>query len=215
MLTFWWSWGGIVVVAGKLTHCLRVTEYLNHPISIGEGYGLYLQTSSYYLNQCWPNINGLPRHTLQYILVEISLILIINLHLKPSINEALDSGVLIMGTIILDSERRWEIKYFNEKRPKMYTLSHHNPYGNYVEKYIKLCIIMCQCIQYHTGGLVQDCSISSALAMEILQSCTKLSICCGKRDKLLTRVTVIYPAGVWNTIWGSQQCIKLLMLWVR
>ena len=26
------------------------------------------------------------------------------------------------------------------------------------------------------GGLVQDCSISSALAMEILQSCTKPSI---------------------------------------
>ena len=26
-------------------------------------------------------------------------------------------------------------------------------------------------------GLVQDCSVSSASAMEILQSCTKLSIC--------------------------------------
>ena len=31
------------------------------------------------------------------------------------------------------------------------------------------------CVVY-TDGLVQDCSISSALAMEILQSCTKLSI---------------------------------------
>ena len=29
------------------------------------------------------------------------------------------------------------------------------------------------------GGLVQDCSISIALAMEILQSCTKPSICTG------------------------------------
>ena len=27
--------------------------------------------------------------------------------------------------------------------------------------------------EYHIDGLVQDCSISSALAMEILQSCTK------------------------------------------
>ena len=27
----------------------------------------------------------------------------------------------------------------------------------------------------NVGGLVQDCSISSALAMEMLQSCTKLS----------------------------------------
>ena len=29
----------------------------------------------------------------------------------------------------------------------------------------------------HLHGLVQDCSISSALAMEILQSCTKPSLC--------------------------------------
>ena len=32
-------------------------------------------------------------------------------------------------------------------------------------------------LQDHTDGLVQDCSISSALAMEILQSCTESSIC--------------------------------------
>ena len=31
--------------------------------------------------------------------------------------------------------------------------------------------------QKYIDGLVQDCSISSALAMEILQYCTKLSIC--------------------------------------
>ena len=30
--------------------------------------------------------------------------------------------------------------------------------------------------QNHIGGLVQDCSNSSALAMELLQSCTKPSI---------------------------------------
>ena len=34
----------------------------------------------------------------------------------------------------------------------------------------------------YIDALVQDCSISSALAMEILQSCTKPSICdCGIR----------------------------------
>ena len=31
-------------------------------------------------------------------------------------------------------------------------------------------------MQAHINGLVQDCSISSALAVEILQSCTKPSI---------------------------------------
>ena len=35
-------------------------------------------------------------------------------------------------------------------------------------RYYRLCV--------HIGGLVQDCSISRALAMEILQSCTKSSI---------------------------------------
>ena len=31
--------------------------------------------------------------------------------------------------------------------------------------------------RHNIDGLVQDCSNSSALAMELLQSCTKLSIC--------------------------------------
>ena len=35
------------------------------------------------------------------------------------------------------------------------------------------------CNRYHADGLVQDCSISSALAMEILQSCTKPSMLYG------------------------------------
>ena len=43
-------------------------------------------------------------------------------------------------------------------------------------------------IPFHINGLVQDCSISSALAM----SCTKLSICptsfCTIPDKLLMRM---------------------------
>ena len=40
---------------------------------------------------------------------------------------------------------------------------------------------MAQCIEHsrsiHVDGLVQDCSISSVLVMEILQPCTKPSIC--------------------------------------
>ena len=46
------------------------------------------------------------------------------------------------------------------------------------------CVYIClwtgshgNCPSYHIDGLVQDCSISNALAMEILQSCTKPSIC--------------------------------------
>ena len=36
---------------------------------------------------------------------------------------------------------------------------------------------LCQAfIVFYIDGLVQDCSIPSALAMELLQSCTKLSI---------------------------------------
>ena len=35
-----------------------------------------------------------------------------------------------------------------------------------------------QAVDAYIDGLVQDCSISSALAMEILQSCTKSLICC-------------------------------------
>ena len=39
-----------------------------------------------------------------------------------------------------------------------------------------LPIIYSHCIAY-IDGLVQDCSNSSVLAMELLQSCTKPSIC--------------------------------------
>ena len=42
-----------------------------------------------------------------------------------------------------------------------------------------LCNSQCQCTRftYHFDGLEQDCSNSSALAMELLQSCAKPSIC--------------------------------------
>ena len=38
-------------------------------------------------------------------------------------------------------------------------------------------IVVVLTIWLHLDGLVQDCTFSSALAMEILQSCTKPSIC--------------------------------------
>ena len=41
-------------------------------------------------------------------------------------------------------------------------------------------------IHHYFDGLVQDCSISSALAMEILQSCTKPSI-------LLSLLNSVFP----------------------
>ena len=37
--------------------------------------------------------------------------------------------------------------------------------------------LMSQYTDVYIDGLVQDCSISSALALEILQFCTKPSIC--------------------------------------
>ena len=37
-------------------------------------------------------------------------------------------------------------------------------------------ILICSSLWLHIDGFVQDCSISSALAMEILQTCTKPSI---------------------------------------
>ena len=41
-------------------------------------------------------------------------------------------------------------------------------------------------------GLVQDCSISSALAMEILQSCTKPSMCTCQPGKKLLYMNTVY-----------------------
>ena len=51
--------------------------------------------------------------------------------------------------------------------------------------YLRLLLLQCRISfilwsnlkKSNSNGLVQDCSISSALATEILQSCTKLSIC--------------------------------------
>ena len=45
-------------------------------------------------------------------------------------------------------------------------------------------------LQYNIDGLVQDCSISSALALEILQSCTKLLVC--NRDVTIHQCITIY-----------------------
>ena len=54
------------------------------------------------------------------------------------------------------------------------------------------------CLQVMTddiAGLVQDCSISSALAMELLQSCTKPSIStihwCDKKTRLSVWVNLL------------------------
>ena len=44
---------------------------------------------------------------------------------------------------------------------------------------------------FHIDGLVQDCSISSALAMEIQQSCTKPSICTGTTENYVINMAAI------------------------
>ena len=45
--------------------------------------------------------------------------------------------------------------------------------------------------EIYAGGIVQDCSISSALAMEILQSYTKLST---PVSRIYISVSFIYPS---------------------
>ena len=46
--------------------------------------------------------------------------------------------------------------------------------GKFIHTWIKSPLVSCQCMD----GLVQDCIKSSALAMELLQTCTKPSIYC-------------------------------------
>ena len=67
------------------------------------------------------------------------------------------------------------------------------------------------CIQYHVDGLVQDCSNSRVLAMELLQSCTKPSLEChigpyngrwlysekGRDDSLMS---ARIPDDTWNVL---------------
>ena len=56
-------------------------------------------------------------------------------------------------------------------------------------------------------GLVQDCSISSAIAMEILQSCTKLSIiiCISRETCIQLLTTVVLIGGKYVIKMGEYQ----------
>ena len=69
-----------------------------------------------------------------------------------------------------------------------------------------LCVMQYVEINYaYFDGLMQDCSISSALTMEILQSCTKPSICscfvvlCFG----LLQMMYPYPSGLLHWHWGN------------
>ena len=57
----------------------------------------------------------------------------------------------------------------------------------------------------HIDGLVQDCSISSANALEILQSCTKPSIC-EKTAYILKQLSVFWFEGDKNIIVSHRRC---------
>ena len=63
---------------------------------------------------------------------------------------------------------------------------------------------------YDIEGLVQDCSISVALAMEILQSCAKLSIW-DMKNKECVKAYMICSIGH-NAVWGiTKQEMKYYM----
>ena len=61
--------------------------------------------------------------------------------------------------------------------------------------------------KYNTDGLVQDCSNSSALAMELLQSCTEPSI---RYDDCLVFIMVI---PILPITWKDGLYIQILPCW--
>ena len=67
----------------------------------------------------------------------------------------------------------------------------------FVSSKFHLCLSLQCCVQYNTAGLVQDCSISIANALEILQSCTKPSLChigpCYTRTWTYFIINLLYP----------------------
>ena len=80
--------------------------------------------------------------------------------------------------------------------------------GIVLDKYQRLRTI---CIKRYVDGLLQDCSISSALAMEILQSCTKPTMCSHQRD-------CWWPGIIWrygiSSQSDNQSCIQLELAFV-
>ena len=66
-------------------------------------------------------------------------------------------------------------------------------------------------------GLVQDCSNSSALAMELLQSCTMPSICflliLGDPCHLFTHVVHGYFIGTIEFKWTFNQQVEYIGTW--
>ena len=55
----------------------------------------------------------------------------------------------------------------------------------------------------YIDGLVQDCSDSSALAMELLQSCTKLSILCKFNHTELRLQPMLYVQTTYHIPWAT------------
>ena len=76
-------------------------------------------------------------------------------------------------------------------------------------KYPTFCIRENRFDRYRVGGLVQDCSNSSALAMALMQSCAKPSICDGR----LWLGCVISSLAANDSI-GSTIFFCLLRIWI-
>ena len=83
----------------------------------------------------------------------------------------------------------------------------HSMYVNFYISCIKQINLVFYLIQYNEfNGLVQDCSISIANAMEILQSCTK------PLNLLLLLLLLVYPKACGLSICGG--CIFIIALHV-
>ena len=81
----------------------------------------------------------------------------------------------------------------------MQPINGHNTYGCYRDARCinSICIFLYCHIAFHFDGLVQHCSISIALAMEILQSCTSPLILC---------VIQPYLSWYWFFLYSCQYC---------
>ena len=81
----------------------------------------------------------------------------------------------------MDNHKDHKLKYTNTKNCWLYS------YFSSMEKEAfqwKRKLFELVTLNYYMDGLVQDCSNFSALAMELLQSCTKPSICYSKCQEL-------------------------------
>ena len=83
----------------------------------------------------------------------------------------------------------------------------------------KMWVVVCESywVRYHCDGSEQDCSISIANALWILQSCTKPSICFRAAYNVVLQWVLIYYVGksVWHQFVLDLQCRWAALIWIK